>query len=93
MKFYYAKIHFFSSQEDLKICFNSKEEIEFMKKWLTSESRFIQIQWNLYAISSISSVEFGDKEKEILIYDDLSDENKKLIESNPNAFIRFEITK
>lgn len=89
---YYANITFHSGDEVQKV-FDDETQKEAFENAMSSDARFIKIDWDLYAISSISSVHFKKTEKIKRPYEELSEDNQKLIDENPNAFPFYEITK
>ena len=89
---HYANIHFHSWDEVQKVFDNEEQKNDF-EFALSSDARFIKIDWDLYAISSISAVNFLKTEKIKRTYEELSEDNKKKFDENPNIFPLYEITK
>ena len=83
----------FHSWKEIQTYFDSIPHKKSFEDAISSESRFVKINGNLYAISSISSVEFSSKEKEVKLYEELSEENKKIYDENKKAFPLYEIRK
>lgn len=92
MRIHYAKITFHNWQ-DLITTYENENRWKSLESSLSSDSRFIKIDWNLYAISSIASVVFGSKDRERKPYEELSEENKRDYDRNNNAFPMYEIVK
>jgi hypothetical protein len=92
MKIHFAKITF-HNWKDITTIYEDEWKSKILENSLSSDSRFIKIEWNLYAISSIASVIFWSKEKEKKPYEELSEENKKEYDRNKNAFPMYEIIK
>jgi cell division protein FtsX len=87
-----ATINFHSGTKIQKT-FENEVQKEYFLNAISSDARFIKINNNLYAISSISSIEFEKREKEIRRFEDLSEENKKIFDTDPKAFPLYDIRK